>query len=160
MGVLRLAEHHPQCTIVGVDGDGYSIERARARLDRVIADRVTFVHSPLEQFTLDVSAALVINNISMHECRDIDAVTANVAAALEPGGWFVISDFPFPDTDDGLRTVPGGIMCGIQFFEAQIDDQLLPRVYYDDLLARHGFVEIGSMVLTPLHALTWGRTAH
>jgi len=70
----------------------------------------------------------------MHECPDIDRVTQNVQAALEPGGWFVISDLPFPDTDQGLRNVPGRIMSGIQFFEAQIDDQLLPRTYYDDLL--------------------------
>ena len=48
-------------------------------------------------------------------------------------------------------------MSGIQFFEAQIDDQLLPRAAYDDLLARHGFTDLGWVQLTPLHALTWGR---
>ena len=48
-------------------------------------------------------------------------------------------------------------MTGIQFFEAQIDDQLLPRAVYDDLLARHGFTDLGSVQLTPMHALTWGR---
>ncbi len=26
------------------------------------------------------------------------------------------------------------------------------------LLARHGFMELGSQVLTPMHALTYGRT--
>ena len=119
-----------------------------------VQDRVQLVHSPLEDFTLDAPATLVINNISMHECRDIDQVTQNVRDALEPGGWFVISDFPFPDTDAGLRSVPGRIMNGIQFFEAQIDDQLLPRAAYDDLLGRHGFVDLGSVQLTPMHALT------
>lgn len=72
-------------------------------------------------------------------------------------GWFVISDFPFPATDDGLRSVPGRIMCGIQFFEAQIDDQLLPRASYDQLLSRHGFIDIGSVQLTPMHAITYAR---
>jgi hypothetical protein len=67
----------------------------------------------------------------------------------------VISDFPFPDTDEGLRSVPGRVMGAIQFFEAQIDDQLLPRAYYDTLLARHGFTDPGSASLTPMHALTW-----
>jgi SAM-dependent methyltransferase len=60
-----------------------------------LSDRVTLVCSPLEDLGLDEPATVVINNISMHECRDIDRVTANVKAALEPGGWFVISDFPF-----------------------------------------------------------------
>lgn len=157
-GVLRLAQHYPGCAVVGVDGDAYSIERARVHVDGAgVGDRVSFVHSPLEQMALDEPAALVINNISMHECRNIDAVTANVRATLEPGGWFVISDLPFPDTVEGLQTVPGRIMSGIQFFEAQIDDQLLPRADYDDLLTRHGFTDVDHVSLTPLHALTWGR---
>jgi SAM-dependent methyltransferase len=158
VGLLRLAGHYPACRVVGVDGDSHSVEQARKRVaDAGLADRVGLVCSPLEELRLDQPATLVVNNISMHECRDIDLVTENVLAALEPGGWFVISDFPFPDTVEGLRSVPGRIMGGIQFFEAQIDDQLLPRAYYDDLLARHGFTDLGSASLTPMHAITWGR---
>ena len=158
VGVIRLAEHYPRSPVVGVDGDRHSLDRARSLIGHDgLGSRVSFVHSPLEDMRLDQPAALIVNNISMHECRDIDKVTANVLAALEPGGWFVISDFPFPDTVEGLRAVPGRIMSGIQFFEAQIDDQLLPRTHYDDLLARHGFTDIDSSSLTPLHALTWGR---
>ena len=158
IGVVRLATTYPDCTIVGVDGDQHSIDRAQARVAEAgLTDRVELVCSALEDMELDVPARIVVNNISMHECRDIDRVTENVRAALEPGGWFVISDFPFPDTDEALRSVPGRIMTGIQFFEAQIDDQLLPRAAYDDLLARHGFTDLGSVQLTPMHALTYGR---
>jgi hypothetical protein len=99
----------------------------------------------------------VTNNISMHECRDADRVTAAVHDALEPGGWFVISDIPFPDSAEGLRTIPGRIMTGVQFWEAQIDDQLLPRHVYDDLLERHDFQDVGAFELTPIHAVTHGR---
>jgi hypothetical protein len=49
-------------------------------------------------------------------------------------------------------------MSGIQFFEAQIDDQLLPTSTYLELLGRHGFREIGSFELSPVHAVTYGRT--
>jgi len=158
-GAMRLARTYPNCEIVGVDGDARSIEQARAAVDAAgLGDRIELLCSPLEEMTLQQPATLVINNISMHECRDIDRVTANVRAALEPGGWFVISDFPFPDTDETLRTAPGRIMCGIQFFEAQIDDQLLPRKTYDELLIRHGFTDLGSVALTPMHAVTYART--
>jgi len=158
IGVVRLATTYPACTIVGVDGDRHSIEQARARVDEAgLGDRVELVQSALEDMEIDTPARVVVNNISMHECRDIDRVTENVAAALEPGGWFVISDFPFPDTDEGLRTIPGRVMSGIQFFEAQIDDQLLPRAAYDELLTRHGFTDLGSVQLPPMHALTYGR---
>ena len=157
-GVLRLARTFPSCDVVGVDGDAHSIEKGRVAVEEAgLSDRVQLVVSPLEDLRLDEQATLVVNNISMHECRDIDRVTDNVMAALEPGGWFVISDFPFPDTDEGLRSVPGRIMSGIQFFEAQIDDQLLPRSAYDDLLARHGFTDIGWFQLTPVHAMTYAR---
>jgi ubiquinone/menaquinone biosynthesis C-methylase UbiE len=158
VGLVRLAAHYPACQIVGVDGDGHSIEQARKRIAEAgLADRVTLVCSPLEELRLEAPAALVINNISMHECRDIDQVTERVLASLEPGGWFVISDFPFPDTEQGLRSVPGRIMGAIQFFEAQIDDQLLTRAAYDHLLSRHGFTEFGSFSLTPMHAVTHAR---
>ena len=158
VGLVRLAEHYPACDLVGVDGDAHSLELAAARLaDAGLDRRATLVHSPLEDMAIEAPATLVVNNISMHECRDIDRVTEAVRASLEPSGWFVISDFPFPADDDALRTPPGRVMSGIQFFEAQIDDQLLPRAAYDDLLTRHGFVDLGTVQLTPMHALTWGR---
>ncbi|SEL47691.1 Methyltransferase domain-containing protein [Blastococcus sp. DSM 46786] len=157
-GLVRLATTYPRCAVVGVDGDRHSLDLARARVDDAgLGGRVELVHSALEDMALETPARVVVNNISMHECRDIDRVAENVQAALEPGGWFVISDFPFPGTDEGLRTVPGRIMSGIQFFEAQIDDQLLPRAAYDELLTRHGFTDLGSVQLTPMHALTYGR---
>lgn len=144
--------------MLGVDGDAHSVEVGRERVAGAgLADRIELVVSPLEDLDLGRQFALVLNNISMHECRDIDRVTDNFKASLEPRGWLVISDFPFPDSDDGLRSVPGRIMSGIQFFEAQIDDQLLPRRAYDDLLTRHGFDDLGSFELTPMHAVTYAR---
>ena len=157
-GLVQLARAHPDVTIIGVDGDAHSIERARAAVDAAgVTDRVELHVSPLEEMHVDEPVDVVINNISMHECRDIDRVTERVLAALKPGGWFVISDFPFPDTDEGLRTVPGRLMSGVQFFEAQIDDQLLPRAAYDELLAEHGFTDPGWFQLNPVHAVTYGR---
>jgi ubiquinone/menaquinone biosynthesis C-methylase UbiE len=158
MGIVRLAQAYPRCQVIGVDGDEHSLQSAGKLLaDSGVAARCTLVHTPLEEMLLDEPVTCVINNISMHECRDLDRVTANVRAALEPGGWFVISDFPFPETADGLSSVPGRVMAGIQFFEAQIDDQLLPRAAYDELLSRHGFTELGHFDVSPVHAVTYGR---
>jgi SAM-dependent methyltransferase len=157
-GLVRLAETYPDATVVGADGDAHSLERARARCAEAgVDDRVSLVHTPLEQLDVDDEFDLVINNISMHECRDADRVTANVHDALAPGGWFVISDLPFPATDEGLRSLPGRVMTGIQYWEARIDDQLLPRHVYDELLSRHGFGDLGAFELTPFHAVTYGR---
>jgi hypothetical protein len=58
---------------------------------------------------------------------------------------------------EACRTVPARIMCGIQFFEALIDDQLLPTQTFVDLLHRHRFQQIGSFDLAPVHAVIHGR---
>lgn len=157
-GLIKMAENYPNCTIVGVDGDAHSIEMAKERLKEAgVLDRATLIQSPLEDLNINEEYDLVINNISMHECRDIDKVTANIYRALKPGGYFVISDFPFPESTEDCRTVPARIMCGIQFFEATIDDQLLPVKAYLELLNRHGFKNVDSAGITPVHALTFGR---
>ena len=155
-GLLRLGQTYPKCELTGVDGDKHSLDKAASLLGEhgITAKLVT---SSLEEMPTDERYTVVINNISMHECRDIDEVARRTMQVLEPGGWFVISDFPFPADDETLRALPGRIMSAIQFFEAQIDDQLLPRETYDALLTRHGFVEMGWFQLTPMHAVTFGR---
>lgn len=156
--IVRLLEHFPDVSVVGVDGDAYSLKSASDAVDAAgFADRVELVESPLEDLDFSQDFDMVTINVSMHECRDIDAVTENVHRALRPGGLFVISDFPFPTDHDGLRTVPGRIMSGIQFFEALIDDQLLPTEEYVALLEKHGFEDVGAVDVTPVHAVTHGR---
>ena len=157
VGLVRMAHTYTKCTLVGVDGDRYSVEATRQRIaDHGIADRVTLQQSTLENWTPSPQFDMVFINISMHECRDIEKVTGNVKQALKPGGHFVISDLPFPASLDGLRTVPARVMSGIQFFEAQIDDQLMPTSDYVDLLNRHGFRDVGAHDITPVHNLIFG----
>lgn len=160
VGLVRMAQTFPATTVTGADGDAYSLELAAERIAAAgLDDRVALVHTPLEQLDAEDAFDLVVNNISMHECRDVDAVTGNVHRALRPGGWFVISDLPFPADADGLRTTPGRVMSGIQFWEALIDDQLVPAHTYRELLDRHGFADVRTVELTPLHAVTFGRRA-
>ena len=157
-GLVRLAQAYPHCHIVGMDGDEYSLEVASKRTSEAgVSSRVRLQHGMLEELDGHDAYDVVLINISMHECRDIEKVTANVYQALKPGGWFVISDFPFPDTTEACRTVPARIMCGIQFFEALIDDQLLPTQAFVDLLHRHHFQEIASFDLAPVHAVIHGQ---
>lgn len=159
-GLVLLARAFPEARVVGVDGDGYSLEVAEKRIaSEGLSGRIDLVHAPLENLALETRFDLVTNNVSMHECRDLDRATANIRSVLKPGGWFVISDFPFPDDHEGLGTVPGRIMSGIQFFEALIDDQLVPPSTYRALLDRHGFGDVRTIDLTPVHALTIGRRA-
>lgn len=158
VGLTRMAETYPRSTFVGIDGDAYSLDLVAERLgDRGLQGRVTLAQGMLEDIDHSDKFDMAVINVSMHECRDIEQVTGNVLRALKPGGHFVISDFPFPDSTEACRTVPARIMCGIQFFEALIDDQLLPTQAYIDLLDRHGFREVDAFDLTPVHAVTHGQ---
>lgn len=157
-GLVKMAAAYPGCTFVGVDGDAYSLELAQANVKEAgIEPRVELLHSTLEDFERKEAFDAAVINISMHEARDIEKVTANVHRSLRPGGWFAISDFPFPESTEGLRTVPGRVMSGIQLFEALIGDQLLPTGAFVDLLARQGFGEVDAFEITPMHVVIHGR---
>jgi len=112
--------------------------------------------NPLERvvviYALYPNIVLSVTAVNGEIFRVYPGDTAGRSTTYHQNAW----RFPL-DTDEALRTPAGRVMSGIQFFEAQIDDQLLPRAAYDDLLARHGFTDIGSAGLTPMHALTWGR---
>lgn len=160
VGLVKFLRAYPKSTLTGLDGDKYSLELAEGNLkDAGLAGKVEQVHSTLEDIAFRDAFDLVHINISMHECRDIEKVAANVHRALRPGGWFVISDFPFPERPEGLRTPPARLMAGIQFFEALIGDQLLPTKAFDDLLRKHGFKDVASFDLTPVHVVIHGRKA-
>jgi ubiquinone/menaquinone biosynthesis C-methylase UbiE len=159
VGLVKLAGAYPGCSLVGLDGDAYSLNLLQDRLrEEGREDRVSLVHSELEDMDASKEFDAVVINISMHECRDIPKVTENVHPALKPEGYFVISDFPFPETTEGCRTVPARILCGIQFFEALIGDQLLATQAYVDLLKEHGFRNVDAFDITPVHAVTYGQT--
>ncbi|MBI2855444.1 MAG: class I SAM-dependent methyltransferase [Chloroflexi bacterium] len=158
IGLVRMAQTYPQIALVGVDGDTHSLDLTADRIKQAgLQNRVSLVHSPLEDISDQERYDLVVINISMHECRDIERVTRNVHQALRPGGSFVISDFPFPAATVETRSVPARVMCGIQFFEALIGDQLLPTQVFVDLLSRHGFRNVGFFDLTPVHSVIHGQ---
>lgn len=157
-GLVRLARAYPQSTFVGLDGDAYSLELATGHAQEAgVGERVNTLLSTLEDLEHAEQYDVVLINVSMHECRDIERVTANVHRALKPGGQFVISDFPFPESHAEMRTVPARVLSGIQYFEALIDDQLLPTQAYVDLLNNHDFNNVAAFDLAPVHCVVHGQ---
>ena len=156
--LTKFLKNYPNAMLSGLDGDEFSLKLASEDLKKTgFGDKVRLIHSTLEDFDKENEFDLITINISMHECRDIEKVTANVYKALKPGGFFVISDFPFPENIEGLRAIPGKIMGGIQFFEALIGDQLLPTRAFKDLLQSHNFKNVDSFELAPVHVVVYGQ---
>lgn len=156
-GPAKVASAFPGTTVTAVDGDAYTLEVAEREVkEQGLGDRFRFVHSRLEDLDLDGGHDLAVINISLHEARDIEGAVARAHAALEPGGTFIVSEFPFPEHEADCRTVPGRLMCGVQFFEAHIGCQLLPTSRFVDLLERAGFREVGVIDVTPVHVVVHG----
>ena len=153
-----MAGQYPNIALTGLDGDAYSITLAEATVAAAgHGDRVRFVKSTLEDFSEAEKYDLIFINISWHEARDIDLAAKNVRNALKPGGYFVISDFPFPADKEGLRTIPARVMSGIQYFEAQIGDQLVSTETFVQLLIDHGFEDVDSFIISPVHNVIYGK---
>ncbi|MDQ3465131.1 MAG: methyltransferase domain-containing protein [Actinomycetota bacterium] len=156
-GPAKVVEAFPNTIVTAVDGDAYTLEVAEREMkERGVGDRFRFVHSMLEELDLDGGHDLAVINISLHEARDIDRAVERAHAALEPGGTFLVSEFPFPGQEEDCRTVPGRLMCGVQLFEAHIGCQLLPTARFIEHLDRAGFRDVGVVDVTPMHVVVHG----
>lgn len=157
IGLEKLTQNYPRCTFTGQDGDDHSLRVAKNRLGAAgTLSKVSLLKSTLEEINLENEFDVVFINISMHECRDINKVTQNIYNALTKDGIFIISDFPFPENISDCRTIPARVMCGIQYFEALIGDQLLPTKYFIELLQKNKFKKVAFTDITPMHTITWG----
>lgn len=157
-GLLRIAQKFRAARVVGIDGDTHSLAQAqKAFADAGIADRARFVRSAFEDYAEKAVADIALINISLHEARDIKRTVASLHGALRPGGWMVVSEFPYPAAVAGLRTPPARVMTAIQYFEASINDQLLPTAAFVALLEQAGLKDVGAVELTPVHVVIVGR---
>lgn len=156
-GPAKIVSAFPQTTVTAVDGDSYTLEVAERDVKELgVADRFRFVNSMLEDLEFDGGHDLAVINISLHEARNIERAVERAHAALDVGGTFIVSEFPFPEREEDCRTVPGRLMCGVQFFEAHIGCQLLPAGRFVDLLEGAGFREVGVIDVTPMHVVIHG----
>jgi SAM-dependent methyltransferase len=156
-GTAKIVDAYPNTSVTGVDYDPGVIELAEREMkERGIGENFTFVQSPLENLDFTGGHDVALINVSLHEARDKEAVVARTYDALDPGGVFLVSEFPFPEKEEDARTVPGRLMCGVQFFEAHIGCQLLPSSRFVELLQGAGFKDVGVIDVTPTHTVIHG----
>lgn len=87
--VERLIDLGPDGRVVALDGSPSMIEAARERLAR-FGDRVEYVVADLgEPLSIDGEVDAILSTATFHWVPDHDALFANLAAVLRPGGWLV-----------------------------------------------------------------------
>jgi SAM-dependent methyltransferase len=156
-GPAKIVAAFPKTHVTAVDCDRFSLSTAEREMkERGVGDQFRFVQSFLEDLDIEGGYDLAIINISLHEARDIERAVERVHRALDDGGTFLVSEFPFPEREEDTRNVPGRLMCGVQAFEAHIGCQLLPTSRFVQLLEHAGFRDVGSIDVTPTHVVIHG----
>lgn len=84
-----LAERLPDGHVIALDGSASMVERARERLGR-FGDRVSYLVADLGRpIPLDEPVDAILSTATFHWVPDHDALFANLAAVLRPGGFLV-----------------------------------------------------------------------
>lgn len=79
----------PRGRVVALDRSGAMLDEARRRL-AAHGDRVSYVQADLEQpLPVDGRVDAVLSTATFHWVLDHDALFANLAAVMRPGGWLV-----------------------------------------------------------------------
>lgn len=118
--VVHLAERFLNISCLGVDLEPRSVELAQRLIaERGLTDRcearVQSVDQLAEAGGYDVATSFLV----VHEIAPSlkQSAFAAVARALKSGGYFLIFDEVYPETDEGLRTMPSRFAALAQWYE-------------------------------------------
>jgi SAM-dependent methyltransferase len=118
--VVQLAERFPQTTCVGIDLEPYSVELAQRLIaERGLADRCQARLQSVDGLGEDGAYDVVTSFLVVHELAPAlkPAAFAAVARALKPGGYFLIFDEAYPETDEAMQTMPTRFAALAQWYE-------------------------------------------
>jgi tRNA (cmo5U34)-methyltransferase len=100
----RLLDAHSSATLVGIDGNGEMLAAARKALPAARADlRLSRLEDPLPAGRFDaVVSVLAVHHLASEQKAEL---FARVAAALAPGGRFVLGDAVIPEQSEAVVPV-------------------------------------------------------
>ena len=119
----RLAERLPRGRVIALDGSPAMVDAARDRLAR-FGDRIEYVVADLgAPLPIEEPVDAVLSTATFHWVPDHDALFANLAAVMRPGGWLVAQC--------------GGVgnIASIQRVLAMIGDGWIGAVHFETVMA-------------------------
>ena len=139
--VVQLAERFPEISCVGIDVEPYSVELARRLIaERGLADRCQARLQRADQLSEDATYDVATSFLVVHEIAPAakPAAFAAVARALKPGGYFLIFDETYPETDEALQTMPSRFAALAQWYELTWGNVVGTRSELHDLCREAG----------------------
>src|SRR5215211_6783283 len=106
--LVQIAERFQRTSCVGVDVEPYSVELAQRLIqERGLAGRCQARAQSVDRLGEEGAYDVATSFLVVHE----------VARALKPGGYFLIFDEAYPETDAALQTMPTRFAALAQWYE-------------------------------------------
>lgn len=118
--LVTFAERFPSSRLVGIDVEPHSVTLARELIAaRGLSDRcearLLAAEALPEEAAYDVATSFLVVHEIGPELKD--GALASVARALRPGGFLVVFDEAYPETDEAVRSMPARFAAVAQWFE-------------------------------------------
>ena len=116
--LIAIARRFPNVEPVGVEFEPDSVARARRNVEEAgLSDRITIEHGDVTAPGHEGEFRLTYFQYALHSLPDPPAALRAAWAALEPGGWLLVLDWPLPSTVEEFRTRHGELIAGVQLDE-------------------------------------------
>lgn len=145
--LLALGHHFPDARLVGVELDPRSADQARvAASDAGLERRLRVINGDANELEERGTYQLVVMNRSLHEVggptEHLDVLLRS-RDALQPGGWVVVSELPYPDDEAEYRNNPDQRrLAGVQLHEAIVGCSMITVSELTSLLREAGYSEV------------------
>lgn len=144
---VHYATSYPRSAIVGIEYDAPSVEMARRTVADVgLGDRIEIRHGDANELAEQEAFDLATLNVVLHETGGTPEhrnVLARVLAALRPGGAAIVSELPYPDTEEAYREDPDHRrLAGLMIHEALVGCAAITRGQLLLLIEGAGFAEV------------------
>jgi cyclopropane fatty-acyl-phospholipid synthase-like methyltransferase len=155
-GIVQIAERFGGTTGVGIDLEPYSVELAQGLIaERGLAGRCEARLQSVDQLSEDGTYDVATSFLVVHEIAPAlkPAAFAAVARALKPGGFFLIFDEAYPETDTALRTMPARFAALAQWYELTWGNRVNTRTELHALCRSAGLEVVEETAFSRFHIL-------
>ncbi len=159
--VVQIAERFPTTRCVGIDVEPVSVDLAQRLIaERGLADRCEARAQSVDQLGEEGAYDVATSFLVVHEIPPAakPAAFAAVAQALKPGGYFLIFDEVYPETDAALQAMPARFAALAQWYEVTWGNVVDTRTTLQALCHRAGLRVAEETAFSRFHIMLAAKT--